>query len=255
MNALAAGLLALTLYAGNAQSAGDAPKSYLCNYAATPVKIDGMLDDPAWQRAAWTTDFVDITGDAAKRPALHTRMKMLWDDNYLYLAAELQEPNVNGTLTAHDSVIFHDNDFELFLKPIPSSASYYEYEINALNTSWDLFLNKPYRMGGKADNSWEATGVRTAVHVNGTLNDPRDTDNGWTVEIALPLTAFASREDVPKPVNGTTWRVNFSRVEHLPGHASEENWVWSPQGEVNMHIPEMWGYLHFVGGDASKPQR
>ena len=74
---------------------------------------------------------------------------------------------------------------------------------------------------------------------------PTDTDRGWTLEIAYPLTAFNSRQQVPPPVPGTIWRINFSRVEWKPGNPKEDNWVWSPQGVINMHVPDRWGYLHF----------
>ena len=99
---------------------------------------------------------------------------MLWDDTYLYVAALLEEPHVWGTLTKHDSVIFHDNDFEIFIDPDGDNHEYYEIEINALNTEWDLFLKKPYRDGGPAINEWEIPGLKTAVHVDGTLNNPSD---------------------------------------------------------------------------------
>jgi hypothetical protein len=171
---------------------------------------------------------------------------MLWDDQYLYIAAEIDEPDVKATLTRHDSVIFKDNDFEVFLKPLPLTPSYYEFEINALNTSWDLFLNKPYRDGGKPDDSWDIQNLRTAVSVQGTLNRSTDTDTGWTVEIAYPLAAFSSRQNVPPPQPGTTWRINFSRVEWKTGQAKEDNWVWTPQYVVNMHVPDRWGYLKFA---------
>lgn len=222
-----------------------APLSYQCNYTPAPIDIDGRLDDPAWQRAPWTSDFVDIEGAAKPTPRFHTRAKMLWDDTYLYIAAEMEEPNVHATLTKHDSVIFHDNDFEVFVKPLPQTPSYYEFEINALNTGWDLYLSKPYKLGGKADDSWNIVGLKTAVAVQGTLNRTADTDHGWTVEIAYPLSAFQSRQQVPHPQAGTEWRINFSRVEWKPGQAKEDNWVWSPQGLIDMHVPEHWGFLRF----------
>ena len=225
--------------------AAQTPLRYDVHYTAAAPTMDGRLQDPAWKQSEWTSDFVDIIGSGGAAPRYRTRMKMLWDAKNLYIAAEMQEPNVHATLTKHDAVIFHDDDFEFFLKPVTDGEPYYEFEINALNATWDLYLNKPYRMGGKADSSWEATGVRTAVAVQGTLNDASDTDQGWTVEIALPLTAFASRQTVPLPVDGTVWRANFSRVEWLSDHPREDNWVWSPQGAVNMHIPERWGYLTF----------
>ncbi|WP_446742698.1 carbohydrate-binding family 9-like protein [Silvibacterium acidisoli] len=223
------------------------PLSYDCHRTSRPIHIDGKLDDAAWQKAQWTTDFVDIEGDKQPRPKYRTRVKMLWDDHYLYIAAELEEPDVKATLTQHDSVIFHDNDFEVFVKPLPSTESYYEFEINALNTGWDLFLPKPYSENGKPDNSWDIEGLKTAISVQGTLNNSSDRDRGWTVEIAYPLDAFASRQTVPHPQPGTVWRINFSRVEWTKGKPKEDNWVWSPQGVINMHVPDRWGYLHFAG--------
>jgi hypothetical protein len=238
-----------------AQQPDQIPQSYDCYRTPTPIHIDGKLDDPAWKSAPWTSDFVDIRGSAKPLPHFRTRMKMLWDDDNLYIAAELEEPDVKASLTQHDSIIFHDNDFELFLKPLPNAPGYFEFEINALNTSWDLYLNKPYLAGGKPDNSWDIPGLKTAVAVQGTLNKSTDKDRGWTVEIAIPFIAYTSRLPVSKPQIGSEWRVNFSRVEWpkgvsfetpaAPGEHKEDNWVWSPQGVVNMHVPEKWGYLHF----------
>src|SRR5258708_8926048 len=140
-----------------------------------------------------TTDFVDIEDSAKPAPRFRTRAKILWDDEYLYLSAELEEPAVTATLTQHDSVIFHDNDFEVFLKPPGGTPGYFEFEINALNTSWDLFLNKPYRDGGKADNSWDIPGLNTAVAISWTFNDPRHTDRAETVHIPFPSTSSRPR--------------------------------------------------------------
>ena len=231
------------------------PKTYECYRATHPIHIDGKIDDPAWKSAPWTPDFIDIQGPQAPKPRFRTRAKMLWDDDYLYIAAQLEEPDVKATLTQHDSVIFHDNDFEVFLKPPLQDPGYFEFEINALNTSWDLYLNKPYRLGGDADNSWDIPGLKTAVAIQGTLNKSTDKDHGWTVEIAIPWTAYASRLPVTRPQIGSQWRANFSRVEWpkgvsidtpaAPHEHKENNWVWTPQGAVNMHIPEKWGYLHF----------
>src|SRR5262249_46783019 len=151
------------------------PRGYVCYRAAGPIIFDGKLDDAAWQAVPWTEDFVDIEGDRRLPPRFRTRAKMLWDDRYFYIAAELEEPHVQGTYTQHDSYIFHeDNDFEVFLDPDGDNHNYAELEMNALNTTWDLRLRKPYRDGGPAENSFEIPGLKTAVHVNGTLNNPHD---------------------------------------------------------------------------------
>jgi hypothetical protein len=232
------------------------PKGYVCYRASAPIVIDGRLDEATWAAAPWTDAFVDIEGDAKPKPHFRTRAKMLWDAHYFYIAAELEEPHVWGTLTQHDAVIFQDNDFEVFLDPDGDNHQYYELEINALDTEWDLRLVKPYRDGGPALNAWEIPGLKTGVHVQGTLNDAKDSDKGWTVELALPWEALAEFANRPTPPrDGDQWRINFSRVEWRhevaagryvkPAGIKEDNWVWSPQGVIDMHRPEMWGYVQF----------
>ncbi len=232
------------------------PKGYVCYHAPSPITIDGDLKDAAWNAAPWSEPFADIESDRQPKPRFRTRMKMLWDNEALYVAAELEEPHLWATLKEHDAVIFHDNDFEMFLDPDGNNHLYGELELNALNTTWDLLLTKPYKDGGRAVNAWEIAGLTTAVKLRGTLNDPRDTDRGWTVEIQWPWKGLKelSHATMP-PKNGDQWRVNFSRVEwdvevidgkyrKVKGRP-EHNWVWSPQGVIDMHRPERWGYLQF----------
>jgi hypothetical protein len=238
-------------------------KVYQCQRAACPVQINGDITKDAWKNAKWTDDFVDIEGNLKPLPPFRTRVKMMWDDQYFYFAAEMEEPHVWATLTQRDSVIFHDNDFEIFLNPSNDTTNYYEFEINALNTVWDLLLRKPYREGGSADNSFCIEGLKSAVKVHGTVNDPRDADKGWDVEVAMPWKAFTAHTKTPGPPKpGDSWKVNFSRVEWdtnlvggtdtAPGTyvkvegAKEHNWVWSPMGLIDMHLPERWGNVKFV---------
>ena len=241
------------------------PRKYVCCRALQAINVDGKLDDNVWQSAPWTDDFVDIEGDVKPAPRFRTRAKMLWDDQYFYIAALLEEPDVWGTLTKHDSVIFHDNDFEVFIDPNGDNHEYYEFEMNALNTGWDLFLPCPYKNGGKADNGWEIPGLKTAVYVDGTLNDPADRDRHWSVEIAIPWKALRefAHQDTP-PRAGDHWRVNFSRVEwqheldagkyrRIP-KTPENNWVWSPQGIIDMHRPERWGFVQFSMAEPGEDQ-
>ena len=240
-----------------------APFEYVCRRAAGPINVDGRLDEAAWTNADWTEVFGDIEGASKPAPRFRTRAQMLWDDRYFYIGAYLEEPHVWATLKDRDSIIFQDNDFEVFIDPDGDTHNYYELEMNALNTVWDLLLVRPYRDGGPAVHSWDIQGLMTGVHVMGTLNDPSDRDKAWTVEIALPFAVL--KECIPgkpeRPEDGDQWRVNFSRVEYqldvvkgayvkaknagtgrpLP----EDNWTWTPQGVVNIHYPEMWGHVQF----------
>ena len=135
------------------------PRHYVAYRTAQPLAIDGRLDEPAWRSGSASAPFVDISANPALAPRHQTRMKICWDDEYLYVGAELDEPHVWATIVEHDAVIFRDPDFEVFIDPDSDNHDYYEFEMNALNTGWDLRLPKPYRDGGSALNEWEIAGL------------------------------------------------------------------------------------------------
>lgn len=236
------------------------PKTYTVHKTHEKIHVDGLPDEQAWQQTPWTDPFVDIEGDAGPEPYYDTRVKMLWDDDFLYIYAALEEPHVWATLDKHDQIIYHDNDFEVFIQNTAYGSAYYELEINALGTLLDLFMPTPYRAGGKALISWDLNGLQKAVHIEGSLNDPSDTDRFWAIEMAIPFAGISKFGGKSTPQPDESWRINFSRVQwqhdivdgkyqrkidesgkKLP----EYNWVWSPQGIIDMHAPERWGYIHF----------
>lgn len=234
-----------------------------CEYAATKTSkapvIDGRIRKSEWRKAPWTEFFVDINGKDELRPAQRTRCRMLWDDEYLYIAAELEERDLWATLKERDAIIFHDNDFEIFIDPNNDAEQYFEIEVNAYGTVMDLFMNKPYRKGGTYDINWNSA-IKTAIRHAGTINNNKDRDRYWTIEMALPFKSLDRPGRISRPQAGAVWRIDFSRVQwHLEPDGDgyrkqkrpdgrnlpEDNWVWSPIGEVNMHIPERWGILTF----------
>ena len=281
------GLLLVLLWGGSFLNSGQLPpRSYEALRTATRPVIDGRLSDLVWEVAPWSEDFADIRGSGEETPHLRTRVKLLWDEDFLYVGAELEEPHLWATLENRDAIIYRDDDFEVFLDPDGDGEAYFEIEINAMGTVLDLFLDKPYREGGKAVIPWNLTTLQSAVSLQGTLNDPRDEDGGWTVELAIPWHGLTPPKDPssqrssrasPEPISqaqlespsvGDEWRVNFSRVDwplrvvsdsasgefHYEKAAlptpdlrhPEQNWVWSPQGVINMHIPQRWGIVRFV---------
>ena len=233
-----------------------APPYYVTYKTAAPPTIDGSLDDPAWLEVPWTQSNPDIcgyadptdgpcstAGNCAKgcaAPRFRTRQKLRYDDRFLYVAAELTETQVWANNTAMQSVIFSDNDYEVFISPDGSNHNYKEFEINARNVSWSLSLDKPYSDGGYENSSrvfgnkgWTDPGVRTATKVHGCEVNVVGPCRSWTVELAFPLATIAynntntgnSNGDgtgygstgtgtYPLPLKqGQYWRINFSRVE------------------------------------------
>jgi hypothetical protein len=233
------------------------------------IKIDGVPDESAWENAAWTLDFMDIEGSKKPAPEFRTRIKMLWDNSCLYILAELEEPHIWAYFDEHDQIIYHENDFEIFLDPNNNAHDYFEFELNAANTLFDLFMTKPYRDGGIPLITWNAPGFTSAVSISGTLNNPADTDKKWTIEMAIPFESLKLGLKSLVPADGQTWKVNFSRVQWKTDvvdgkyqkrkdkntglYLSENNWVWSPTGEINLHVPERWGMLQFSESDVKTP--
>ena len=242
---------------------------YRCARAkGKPGALDGDLSKPFWQRGEWIDDFHDIQGDSLPRPAKHTRVKLLWDEEALYIAARLTDDTIWATVKNRDEVIFVDNDFEVFLAPQDSSHRYYELEMNAANSVWDLLMEKPQRDDVRRIIGWDIHGLESAVKIDGELNNPAADNRGWSLELKIPWFSLreCGRDEVyPRhlaPDPGEVWRLNFSRVEYhvdvidnryvkrknpqTGANLPEENWVWAPTGVIDIHMPEMWGYLTFT---------
>ena len=240
-----------------------------------PGKLDGDLSKPFWQPGEWIDDFHDIQGDFLPRPAKKTRVKLLWDEEALYVGAHLTDDTIWATVKNRDEVIYVDNDFEVFLAPQDTSHRYYELEMNAANAVWDLLMEKPQRDDVRRIIGWDIHGLESAVRIDGELNNPAADNRGWSLELKIPwfsLRECGSNEVYPTrfaPALGEVWRLNFSRVEYhvdvkdgryvkrknpetgedLP----EENWVWAPTGVIDIHMPEMWGYLTFTDRGEAYP--
>jgi len=262
------------------------PEEFLTHYdclrTSRPPRIDGRLDDECWRRAVRSPRFVDIVDG---RPGtFDTRMAALWDDEAFYLAYWIEEPDVRARLTERDSFLWTENDAELF---IAGPDGYYEFQINALGTIYEVFyvwqdaylragcgerpefdlatrnvdvlggFQDAMRLGrhprGKrwAFMDWDFPGLRWAVHVDGTLNDGRDVDRGWTVEAAFPWKGFellAGCRSLP-PRDGEVWRMDFSRFEPdatgRPAGTPDPGWALNRHGVYDSHLPEAFSYIHF----------
>ncbi len=92
--------------------------------------------------------------------------------------------------------------------------------------------------------------MKSAAHIWGTLNNPLDEDEGWSVEIALPWSVLKECAHRLVPLRpGDQWRVNFSRVHWevdkggrsgKSADSRSQTWPRSPQGAHTMHHPDRW---------------
>lgn len=244
------------------------PPSYVCYKAPASITIDGKITPEEWNDIPWTEYFGDIRGEKGKKPYLKSMAKMAYDDNGMYIAVLMEEPHVWATITEHDTEIYMDNSVEFFIDPTNDTHDYVEYEINALGTDWDLYLSSPYRDDPVVISDWECSGMRSAIHIDGTLNNPNDKDKSWSMELFMPWKSiYQLARGKDRPVDGDQVRVNLMRVEwpitiengkyRKAPHDGEDEinesfWTWAPMGEANIHIPEYWGYVQFTDMVAGK---
>ena len=122
---------------------------YTAYRTSDKIVIDGFLNETSWQKAPRSPRFTDIiTGKPTKED---TYAAVLWDDQYLYVAFWVQEPNVSATFTEDNAPVWQENDVEVF---IDGGDSYYEFEINPLNTLYQVYFiwEEAYERGGFSKN-------------------------------------------------------------------------------------------------------
>jgi hypothetical protein len=273
----------MTAYHIPQDSAENSVAHYTSREISGPLVINGDLEKPEWKAAAKSSRFVDmVSGEPA---FFDTRLASLWDKNYLYLAYWLEEPSVRASLTERESFIWYDNDVEVF---IDGDDCYYELEVNAFNTVYEVFFvyqdalkkgsrfdipefdlrernvdvlsgfQDPSRYGkhhrGKrwAFMDFDFTGLKTAVKIDGRINDLENVDKGWTVEMALPWAGFSRLlpgRTFP-PQSGESLRAAFFSFQKLRCNGKDlsesSGWALNEHGVYDSHIPEKFSFLHFA---------
>jgi hypothetical protein len=250
--ATALGLLLLLLSGGCAgpaaggKAAADHPpvvRAAECRWAAGPIKIDGKLDEPAWQKAEELKDFAVYWQNRPARTA--TRARLLWDERYLYFAAVMEDSDLYADIKERNGTIWFNDVFELFFKPAEDRLSYFEFQVSAANTQLELFF--PSRGSGGYQRFAPLTrlGMESAVALEGTLNNWQDQDTGWTVEGRIPLSAF--EVGGVRPQAGAKWRFALCRYDYSKAFERAETSSTAPLTQPDFHRYEDYGQLTFVG--------
>ena len=222
------------------------------------IKVDGVLSEPVWQKAAPAGPFTLWDGKPA---AWRTTARLLWDPKNLYVAFTCDDTDIESTMRRHDQNLWEQNEVvELFADAGGEQTCYLEFEVNPRNAVVDLVLpsaDSPGPLAGKK--CWDAKGMKTAVRVRGSIGNRKDKDKGWTVEMAIPLQDFLTAPNCP-PKNGDTWRVNLYRVDDTQGEVEFQAWSPTNTEKPSFHVPQRFGVLRFVakepaGGAPQRPPR
>lgn len=263
--------------------------------APGPIVADGRLDEAAWAEAAWSRRFGDLVTGA---PGLYdTQVAATWDEHALMVAFRAEEPYLRATLVERDALVWTDDgDLELF---VAGPDAVWEFEVNALGTiyevlhvwadacrpggSWDRPEFDPRRRDarsfvGNGDPErwdwdgmhprghrwsfldWDLPGLQTGVALDGTLNDDRDVDRGWTLEVVLPWTGLAEvLGGAIEPRPGLRLACAFARFKNLELNGRRivpaAGWTLDPHGRYDIHVPEAYSVVELAerAPDGSHP--
>jgi hypothetical protein len=232
-------------------NANDAPKPIAeppvvrtaeCRWAKTPIRIDGRIDDPSWADAQELTGFSVFW--EKKAGETHTSAKLMWDDEYLYFTAEMEDYDLYADVTERNGMTWLNDVFELFFKPTANKPAYYEFQVNAANTPMELFLPSRGAGGYKRFAATSKLGLESAVKRRGTLNNHTDKDGGWTVEGRIPWTGFTATGG--KPLPGAKWKFALCRYDYSAYLEYPELTSSAPLSRPDFHRYEDYGELTFV---------
>jgi uncharacterized repeat protein (TIGR03806 family) len=219
-----------------------------CLWTTDTIQIDGVASEEAWNSASLISDFrIPVT---LGNPKTQTRTKLLWDRQYLYLLAELEDHDLFADVTEHDGKTWDNDVFELFLKPDAKFPGYYEFHVNARGTKMDMFVPNKQSGGYEALRAANHFHWQTAVQRRGTLDDRSDRDQGWTVEGRIPWLDLMPTGGRPDP--DEIWHVAFCRYDYSKDRSPELS-SSARLTEVNFHRTEDYSPLRFLEPAESDP--
>jgi hypothetical protein len=217
-----------------------------------PITIDGKLNEPAWKKATVLGPFVEVkTGNPTTKRSLSSEARMLFDDDALYVAWEVEDQDVVGGLPpgakrmppqAGDAV-------QMLLDPAGDGdgKDYYGVRVNPQNLVFGSFYERygpPKKDGGPPPGIAWASRLESAVVVNGTLDKSDDKDKGYVVEAMLPWKSFNDRKRAP-PKSGDTWRINLYAFEEGARVG------WSAIGDGSAHQGSRFARVRFNEKEAA----
>lgn len=218
-------------------------RSTECRRATGAIRIDGVADEPAWANALELKEFAVFW--QRRKPRTATVARLLWDDDSLYFHSVMEDSDIYADVKQHNGMTWFNDVFELFFKPSDNQRTYYEFQVNALNTQLELFF--PSRGAGGYQRFAPLTkfGMESAVKLDGTLNNWQDQDKGWSVEGRIPWTAFTASGG--KPNVGAAWRFSLSRYDYSATFERAELSATAPLTQSDFHRYEDFGRIKFVG--------
>jgi len=211
-------------------------------YTAQPLTIDGIPSDSIWQQAKPIVLKENRSGNDVLDSQLQTQVMACYDDSTLYFVFICDDPDIWTSFTQRDEHLWEEEAIEVFIDVDDVPETYVEIEVSPANVLFDSYIVDPQNIDVPATARFNLPGIRTAVEINGTLNEREDKDQNWTVEIAIPLKDLVN-EKTKQVTSQTEIKINFYRLDENHG-VDRMSYAWSPT-TGRFHKPSVFGRLIF----------
>jgi hypothetical protein len=211
----------------------------------TPVKVDGKLDEPVWQRAVAYPMHSLVKANVPNFPLQEQgEIRLAWDEHFIYVAGRFHDRDVVQHATQDNIFLYSLGDtMEVFLKP-RSKHWYWEFYGSPRDHKTTLFYPARGRFGLNPYPFVKNSGLKVASSVQGSLNDWSDLDQGYIIELAIPIEQI-QRDSAPLAPGNTDWTILAARYNHsayadtFQSELSTTPAIKAP----NFHIFEWWASL------------
>ena len=223
-----------------------------CHWTHTPPVIDGLADDAGWNSAPLITNFRTpwLQPADTSTPTISTQAKLLWDNEYLYVWAKLEDKDFQAYITERDGQTWLDDCFEVFLKPTEQHPGYYEFHVTPANTQMDLYIPERHRRAYAIYKSEHDFEFQSAVHLDGSIEPRTDVDTAWQVEFKIAWKDFWRTGG--RPVQDEVWSYSLCRYDYDQSLNKPTLTTISPLSEPSFHRHEEFAKLQFLGPEYSE---
>jgi len=184
---------------------------YKVSRAKGPITVDGKMDEATWKDAEVQSFNYFYRADKPFEKQ-NSKFRMLWDDDNLYLFYACEDTSLTARETKPDGRPYMDDCAEFFCLPIPDSLSFhFGFEINITKAVYDYVMLYRYYNNRSFFVPGYNPAFKVEVTYDGTINNEKDKDKMWQMEIAIPWGAFTNFSGRPR--SGAKWAFQAVRQD------------------------------------------
>jgi hypothetical protein len=204
-------LTGLTLFSQEKQFVIGQQPLYKVAKATGPIVVDGKMDEATWKNAdAKSFDYFYRADKPVEKQK--SQFRMLWDDENLYLFYQFEDTSLTARETKPDGRPYLDDCVEFFCLPIPDSLNFhFGFEINITKAPYDYVMLWSYYNNRHFFVPGYNPSYKFEVVYDGTINNDKDKDKGWQMELAIPISCFSNFAGRPKA--GQKWAFQAVRQD------------------------------------------